>query len=161
MKNESKIRRLLGNDYHLNTEECFSSDGDTLYTKWKLFRKYNDNKLYFSDDNKAIMTSDNNTEEELLNFAKEHHKYDYVCIHENFRLIVSFIVATFLLANVGINNSYIRAIGLSLDAYVLIDCFISFIVMDHNEKVKMKQWGKDMELLLKEIHKENNKNGSI
>ncbi len=158
MKNENKIRMLLGNDYHLCVEVNWDADGCKI-TTWKLFRKYNDSKMYFSTDNKAIMTSEENTEEQLLKFAKEHHKYDYIKVHNWLRVIVSYLVAMMLIANVFISNNYIRAIGLSIDAYLLIDCFISFIVMDHNEKVKMKQWGKDMELLLKEIHKENNKNG--
>lgn len=160
MKNENKIRMLLGNDYHLCVSVNWDADGCEI-TTWKLFRKYNDSKMYFSTDNKAIMTSEENTEEELLKFAKEHYKYDYIKIHSWLRVIVSYVVVMILMANIFISNSYIRTIGLSIDAYLLIDCFISFIVMDHNEKIKMKQWSKDMELLLKEIHKENNKNGSI
>lgn len=147
MKNESKIRKLLGNDYHLGVEMNWNNDGYEI-TTWKLFRRYNDSKMYFSTDNKAIMTSEENTEEELLKFAKENHKYDYTRVHGIFRVIVAAIVAIILLANVFINNSYIRTIGLSIDTYLIIDSFISFIIINHNQRIEWKQWGKDMELLL-------------
>lgn len=150
MKNESKIRRLLGKDYHLRVNIEWDENMNPKYT-WKLFRRYNDSKMYFCEDNKAIMTSEDNTEEDLLKFAKEHHKYDYNRVHAILRVIVSYIVMIMLFANIFISNRYIRAIGLSIDAYLLIDCFISFIVINHNEKVEMKQWRKDMELLLKEV----------
>ena len=156
MKNENKIRKLLGNDYHLGVEINWDNNGYEK-TTWKLFRRYNDSKMYFSTDNKAIMTSEENNEEELLKFAKEHHKYNYTRVHEIYRIIVAAIVAIVLIANIFINNSYIRAIGLSIDTYLIIDCFISFKIIDHNQKIEWKQWCKDMELLLKE----GKKDGSI
>ena len=153
MKNESKIRKLLGNDYHLGVEINWNNY-DYEITNWKLFRRYNDSKMYFSTDNKAIMTSEENTEEELLKFAKEYHKYNYTRVHGSYRTIVAAIVAIVLIANIFINNSYIRAIGLSIDTCLIIDSFISFIIINHNQRIEWKQWGKDMELLLKESEKD-------
>ena len=43
MKNEKKIRKLLGNDYHLGVEMNWNND-DYEITNWKLFRRYNDSK---------------------------------------------------------------------------------------------------------------------
>ena len=100
---------------------------------------------------------ENKVDYELLKFAKENHKYDYTRVHGIFRVIVAAIVAIILLANVFINNSYIRAIGLSIDTCLIIDCFISFKIIDHNQKIEWKQWNKDMELLLKK----GQKDGSI
>lgn len=70
IKNEAKVRELLGDKFHLNTE--LVSDGGGYKRKWSLYRRYDDFKVYMSEDNRKIMSSDTNTEEELLDFAKRH-----------------------------------------------------------------------------------------
>lgn len=56
LKKEKKIRKLLGNQFHL----CVDN-----YGNWKLFRKYDNSKLYFSAENIDIMNSNNNSEKRI------------------------------------------------------------------------------------------------
>lgn len=68
LKESKKVRKLLGNKFHL----CEKGDNE-----WLLFRRYeNGDKIYFSEDNKAIMTSETYTYADLLEFAKKHKKID-------------------------------------------------------------------------------------
>jgi hypothetical protein len=78
-----KIRRLLGNDYHLS-ETLDMEKGNS----WVLYSTCNNNPIYyFSKYNKPIMTSEKNTLDELYTFAKKHHKLnDY---------LVSFVLSIY------------------------------------------------------------------
>lgn len=58
------IRSMLGYNFHLALIH-FENE-----TKWKLFYGKNDHKFYSSDYCKSIMTSDENSLEELINFTK-------------------------------------------------------------------------------------------
>ena len=46
MKNENKIRKLLGKDYHLGVCHKFVNSYDSIES-WKLFRNYDDSNIYF------------------------------------------------------------------------------------------------------------------
>lgn len=150
MINERKIRKLLGTDYHLSVGMIWKEDRLEV-ANWTLFRRYNDSEMYFNPDNKPIMTSEKNTEKELLKFAKEHHKYDSNTVFAGFRVIISFIVVIVLLINVFVENSYIRTICLSIDALVLIELFISSIIIIHNTKISDEQWRDNMKMLINKM----------
>ena len=68
MEKMNKIRELLGSNYYLC--ESYTS----INYEWKLFRKYDDPVVYYSADNKPVMTSEENTIDELYEFAETHHR---------------------------------------------------------------------------------------
>ena len=118
MKNESKIRRLLGKDYHLCVYYKYITPHD-IADKWKLYKNYDDIDVYFSNDNKPIMDSEHNTEKELLEFAKTHHKIDEHKAINLIRLILLYILFVLAIINISIldntkniynNNNLIKLI---------------------------------------------------
>lgn len=136
MKNIGKIRKLLGNRYHLsveyNVENC-----EKIH--WVLFKKYdNCDPIYWSLDNKPIMNSDDNTEEELYEFVKKHKKIDIENINRQIRTILIYLVLLLFLINVFfINSKIITTIVLTSDAIFLLLMIIDFIMFNKNHKVDM------------------------
>lgn len=100
-KDYSKVRKLLGDNYHLKMEYKDKK------VSWLLFRKYDDPKIYFSKDNRPIMTSETNTYKELLEYAKKHKKYNLGRI-----LLVQFMVVNSFLLILSIINIFIKNIGI-------------------------------------------------
>lgn len=126
MKKELKIRRLLGNNYHLwvNLKE----DGAC---KWKLYRKYSDKDLYFSKFNKAIMTSEDSTEKDLLKFAKKNREYDYSEIEGWVDFTISLIMCILAVINLFLKSNTMAIIIISTSIHIFIK---SLIRMDVNDK---------------------------
>lgn len=126
MKKELKIRRLLGNNYHLwvNLKE----DG---VCKWKLYRKYSDKDLYFSKFNKAIMTSEDSTEKDLLKFAKKNREYDYSEIEGWVDFTISLIMCILAVINLFLKSNTMAIIIISTSIHIFIK---SLIRMDVNDK---------------------------
>ena len=138
MKNEAKIRKLLGKRFHLSV----SYDGKNLeITEWKLFKKYeNGDPVYYSNDNKAIMTSDTHTEEELYKFAKSHQKYDLYKVNRTTRTVLLSIVLIMAILNIFIISKTISTIVLTTDFILMLLMFIEMIVDDKNFKVDMLEF---------------------
>ena len=67
-KRLNKLRKYTKDKYHL----CVSTDLEK--NEWQLYKRYVDQDVYFSKDNKAIMTSEANTIEELEKYLKEHYE---------------------------------------------------------------------------------------
>lgn len=134
MKNETKIRKLLGTDYHLSVSY---NDDDTV--KWLLFRNYHNPKVYFSKDNEAIMTSDDHTEEDLLEYAKQHHNIDIYKVMHIVRLAILTVMIILSILNIFLHNNEIRAVILSVDAVLMIELFVSNLVFNHNWNVSMRE----------------------
>ena len=93
-KDEYKIRKWLGDRYHLNTEITFKED-KTKIEKWKLFRVYPN---WMTDGSEPIMTSKTHTDKELIEFAKKHRKYDLSIIDNIVFLALSYLNGIYLLA---------------------------------------------------------------
>lgn len=128
MKKEAKIRKMLGNNYHLNSD----SDGN-----WKLFRKYSDWELYMSNNNPAIMTSENNTEEELYKFAKEHYVWNELIIIDKLIIIILSINLIIIFMNILIfNNKLISHLTCCTAILMLIISIAIYEINHHNLKVK-------------------------
>jgi hypothetical protein len=150
MKNELKIRRLLGSAYHLSVSYSYNCNKEEV-TSWRLYRVYDDSCVYLSKDNKVIMSSENNTEEELLDFAKTHHKYNYSMIFSSYRVVISWFLSILMFANILCFNSneIITFACLSVGFYIIIECFIDFIILEHNNKVRRleltENWKRAME----------------
>lgn len=134
MDKYSKIRKLLGKDYHLSVTCNFEGPDD-----WALFKKYNDPKIYFSKDNDPIMTSEENTIEDLLAFAKQHHKIDEHFALSYFRIAMLSLAVILAIVNCFINSSIVRTIIYTTDILLLIECFISNKIWDKNFEVEKRE----------------------
>ena len=146
MKNEGKIRRLLGKDYHLSVSY---DKNNTL--EWFLFRNYNDPKVYLSKDNDAVMTSKDHTEEDLLKYAKTHHTIDLHKTMISVRIVI--LIAMLILGGVNLflNNTVMRTIVLSVDAVLMIESCISHHVFNHNWDITMRNLNDYMTRNIKEL----------
>lgn len=133
MKNEFKIRKLLGNKYHLS----ISYESDWENPKWVLFKKIDDLYAYYSEDNKAIMSSETNTEDELYKFAKEHHEIDEHHFMGILNVILAWFVMIIIIINVFIQDATIRGFTYGIDFTIMIYCLISYRIYKKNSKIKM------------------------
>ena len=129
MKNEYKIRKWLGNKYHLYV----SLSGNKLEnTEWKLFRKY---PGYLKDGSKAIMTSETHSEKELYKFAKKHR---YFNPEKVILKIVQFFACIGLVMSINNyyseNDSY-RMFFLGFETVIITISIIMFFVYCHNTSV--------------------------
>ena len=153
MKKEIKIRRLLGDNYHLYVSR------EENKTTWKLFEKFKlPEFIYMSEENKPIMTSEDSPEKDLLKFAKKHGTYDFekACL-EKTKIIahIAFIMAI-------VNLLFIRSTELSkiiwiTDIYLIIDLIVYCVVLRHNLKNDMKLFEKKYELVRKVLSAEEEK----
>lgn len=134
MKNEFKIRRLLGNNYHLGTE--LKEDGTYA---WKLYRKYESNDLYFSKFNKAIMTSEDSTEKDLLKFAKKNREYDYSKIEGCVDFIISLVMCILAGINLFFKSHTMVIIIISISIHIFIKSLIRKDVNDKKFNNDMKR----------------------
>lgn len=140
IKNENKIRKLLGNDYCLETKAVFPIQ-KKIRGRWAL---YSDKDIYLE---RPIMTSEINTEKELLKFAKKHHEYNITLFHSKLRVAVAVVIMIAMWANIFINNSTIRIVALSIDAYLVFECILSGLVDNHNFKVKILKFREEVKYL--------------
>lgn len=131
---ENKIRKLLGNEYHL----CTHYDEDLNLKYWVLHRHYKDPKICFSDLNKPIMTSDDSTIDDLYNFAKKHHKINIQRAAVMVNLIITYICLIILILNSFIFNSdFIRYFVLGMDIEIIIINLVLWKFDNHNFNVDM------------------------
>lgn len=137
LKKEKKIRKLLGNQFHL----CVDN-----YGNWKLFRKYDNSKLYFSAENIDIMNSNNNSEKELLRFAKKNRRYDADKVIFNTTLTILWLNVILASVNIFINSEVIRGFILGIDFLALWQSLIKMVVSNHNLKCKTKALKEKIEL---------------
>lgn len=140
IKNENKIRKLLGNDYCLETRAVFPIQKERR-GRWAL---YSDKDIYLE---RPIMTSETNTEKELLKFAKKHHEYDITLFHSKLRVAVAIVMMIATWANIFINSSTIRIVTLSVNAYLIFECLLSGLVDNHNFKVKILKFREEVKYL--------------
>ena len=133
---ESKIRKLLGNEYNL----CSHYEGLNL-EKWYLFKKYKNPQIYFSDINKPIMTSENNTIDDLYEFAKKHHKIDVTKSILMVNTIICFVSMIVLALNIiFFNNDFIRYFILGIDIAIIIIDIVIYKASNHNFDVDMLEY---------------------
>jgi len=137
LKKEKKIRKLLGERFHL----CVDN-----YGNWKLFRKYDNSKLYFSAENIDIMNSNNNSEKELLRFAKKNRRYDADKVIFNTTLTIVWLNVILASVNIFINSEVIRGFILGIDFLALWQSLIKMVVSNHNLKCKTKALKEKIEL---------------
>lgn len=140
---ERKIRKLLGNEYHL----CSHYEGLNL-EKWFLFKNYKNPKIYFNNINKPIMTSETNTIDDLYEFAKNHHKIDVTKSILMFNTIICFISMIVLTLNIiFFKNDFVRYFVLGIDFAVIIIDIVIYVVSNHNFDVDMLEHKEILEAL--------------
>lgn len=155
LKNEKKIRELLGKKYH------FSCDNEG---RWVLYRMYDDPKIYFSNDNTAVMTNEDATEEELIDYLKKHREWNLEDVIFVFMSAISFVCFILAMINVYYHSIVIRTLILTLCPLSCITITIKSIVHMHNSTVFFrdmedffKETQRDVERLAKEAENERNK----
>lgn len=153
MEKEGKIRKMLGKRFHLSV----SLEGEKLETtKWKLFRKYeNGDPIYYSKDNKAIMTSETHTEEDLYKFAKSHKKYDLYETNKKERILILSIMIVLATINMFINLNTISIIVLTVDFTIMFQMFIEIFIDNKNFKVDMLEMRENFHSLIKNNGEDN------
>ena len=136
MKNEKKIRGMLGDKYHL----CSNDDGE-----WVLYRYYQDPEVYFSKDNKAIMSYKTNTEEDLYEYLKAHREWNLDLIMTNTISVILFVIWIIAIINIFKHSD---TVGLIIAIGFLPNIIISLvmsIVRRHNIKVRYRDLMYDVE----------------
>lgn len=130
----NEIRKLLGNEYHLY--EGVSING----IKWILYRRYLDSKVYFSNDNEAIMSSETNTIDDLYKFAKDHHKVDEIEVELTIDSIIAFLLMILQIINFAVlKNDYIKGLILGSDLMIIISCLTKLIIVEKNNKKELNE----------------------
>ncbi len=145
MKNETKIREWLGNDYHLTITIGVGEP------KWKLFEKY---EGWMHDGSGAIMTSETNTDEELYEFARKHRKYNISHSIGIANIIITFIAMVFIFIGIFINNDRLKAACLGMDLAVIIISLVKMNCIEHNHKIDILKFYERIERTYKGIKNE-------
>lgn len=153
LEKEFKIRRLLGDNYHLNT--IWDVENERI-KEWKLFKNYKNQDLYFSEFNEAIMTSEDSTEKDLLKFARKNHIYDFERLHTKKGLYISIALLVLCIVNAFIRSDFIRGMFYGATIYLWIDLILNWIVGNHNFKIEMKLLNDKFDITKKMILEEIN-----
>lgn len=132
----NKSRKYLDKKYHLFEECTASEEGKVEIVSWKLFIK---GPEYPFDSSETILSSENNTVEELFDFAKSHRELDWFKTRRFIRLIILCIMLALALANQFIHNDFIRTFVLISDFYIIWDIFLDFLIWNHNWKIEMRE----------------------
>ena len=149
-KDEWKIRRWLGDRYHLNTEITFEED-KTKVESWKLFRVY---PGWMKDNSDAIMTSETHTDKELFEFAKKYRKYDLSIVGGNTMAIVAWLNLILVFFNALLfRKVFIRGFIYGIDFTIIVVSLAKIIYLKKNEKVEDNEFEEIMKLLVKSIKK--------
>ena len=152
IKEIKKIRKLLGNDYHLGIKY---SAFESKIQEWKLYKNYNDTRVYFSPDNKAIMSNETNTIDDLYNFAKKHHKIDEHLYMSKFNIIIAWLCLLLVILNiVFFKNDIIRGFIFGIDFMIIVSSLVSHNIWNKNWKVNMLELQENLEKICKEYKNE-------
>ena len=126
-----KIIKILGDEYHLS---AFIGLEEVKY--WVLYKKYRDPKMYFSEDNKAIMASDNNSLDELYDFAKKHHKINEHIILNLVNVVIALITLVLVVVNaIFIKSELLRGVFLGVDLSMWINVVVGYVIYKKNQRV--------------------------
>lgn len=132
-KDFGEIRKLLGRQFHL----CISYD-NLINPKWSLYRNYIDSKVYFSEDNEVIMSSETNTIDELYEYAKKHNRIDeHFFIGKMFVIIASILFISMIINEAFFHNEMLTGFILGGDIMIICYSSISHIIWNNNYKVEM------------------------
>ena len=151
MTKESEIRKLLGDRFHL----CVSYEDGFDNPKWILFRNYDDSKVYFSNDNGVIMSSETNTIDELYEYAKSHHQIDEHFSIGRLNIIMAWVCMILMIINIILfKNETLRGLLIGIDLMIIIYSIVSHHIWNKNWKVRMLELRENFLRIQKE--RENN-----
>lgn len=150
LKKEKKIRKLLGERFHLYVDN---------HGNWKLFRKYNDLEIYLSNENTEIMNSEDNSEKELLKFSKKNRKYNVEKSITTITSVILWLAAGLAFVNIFISSEVIRGFVLGIDLLAVCQVLIKSIAKEHNFNLANKDLVEEIKLkskiLIKKIENNN------
>lgn len=139
-----KARRLLDYDkYHL----CETFDG--FNETWKLFEKYDG---WMHDGSEPIMTSETNTEKELLKFAKKHKEYKIIDFYM-FLLIIPITAVILSFVNIKFNSELLRGIIYGFNICTWIIVLVDIFVTTKNNKVFYREFEAQKRRFIKRLEK--------
>lgn len=144
-KDEYKIRRWLGDRYHLNVEITFLED-KTKIESWKLFRVYPN---WMIDGGEPIMTSETHTDDDLIKFAKKHRKYDLSMVDNTIFVIMSYLNFFTIILNVWIKNKYLAGFYWGINFLIIITSIVKLIFIEKNDKVSKLEFKERLEYIFK------------
>ena len=148
MKNEYKIRKWLGNRYHLNV----SLSGNHLENvEWKLFRKYDG---WMNDGSEAIMTNETHSEEELYKFAKKHRQFDTERCLIKLLVLNAFLGMILSVINIYFDNEELRMFFYGIEFVIFTTTIPMFFIFNHNLKVDELELKELFKSLIKDISDE-------
>lgn len=124
-----KIIEWLGNDYHLS---IVNNPGKP--DRWYLYRYYSDPDLYFSNDNRAVMTSEKHTYKQLYNFAKKSRMVNIPLLNSYTRLGITAITLILATINLVLSNTILRVIIYTSNTIIITESLIHAIGLSKNEK---------------------------
>lgn len=145
MKDEYKIRKWLGDRYHLNTEITFKED-KTKIESWKLFRVY---PSWMTDGSEAIMTSETHTDKELMNFAKKHRKYDLSMVDNMTFIVIAHFNFILVILSFFLGSKCLLGFSIGIDFVIIITCIIKDIFINKNSKVSKLEFKERVDMFLK------------
>ena len=152
-KEERKIRKLLGNRFHL----CIKYNENLEIDEWHLFRNYDDSKIYFSEDNNEIMSNETNTIEDLMEFAKKHHKIDEHKVIQELIIVIAYFTVIFAILNCFLwKNVIISTTIMAIDLTIILISVVGAIIWDKNWKVDMMELDENYKKRMKELMEEFN-----
>lgn len=152
MKKINKIRKMLGDRYHLSVE----SNGVEIIN-WVLFKNYsNGDPIYWSKDNRSIMRSEENTLEDLYKFAKTHQKLDLDKVILRVSLWILTVALIICIINFYFHSNILRTIIWTIDAMVILIDAVVHIVFNKNFKVDMRELNENWIRRMKEIRTKTN-----
>lgn len=99
---------------------------------------------YISPNNKAIMTSKTNTEDELLKFAEDHKRYDESKIRCIVRSLILFVAVILSFMNCWLSSELIFGIVWGINISIIIINVAELIVAEHNFKITKKEFNRDL-----------------
>jgi hypothetical protein len=125
----------MGLGGNMSIEEIIKLDGKlgehyilipTPYDGWRLFK---------TDSNREIMNSDNNTKEQLLQFIKEHKKYNMTKAISTTCLVINALWLLLIIANFFIKSTVLRCMSWGVLVTLVPVMIVLDVVMNNNEKV--------------------------
>ena len=127
--------KMLIYNLKLNQEYFLITYGD----EWKLQR----NKMFIYD----IMTSKDNTEEELKQFVKEHTIYNLSMAYNITNIICSLLALILSIINLKYNLVEIRFFIWGMLFVIFAENIPSFTVKNHNDKIQKKILDEDKKFI--------------
>ena len=112
----------------------------TTNNGWRLFRMVS---------NREVMNSDKNTKEQLLEFIKEHRKYNIVSVISTTCLIINDLWLLLIIANFFIKSTVLMCMSWGVLVTLLPILIVLDVVMSNNRKVMNKVADEDVEYINK------------